>query len=77
MTTSARHCGIIVLTKQFGVLRGHLGIFRKHPDPFAEGRMPSPQIRRNLTPCQTTGLRDPDCIPLERVAVCHCHFRSR
>ena len=27
--------------------------------------MPIPQIRRNLTPRQTAGLRDANCIPLE------------
>ena len=39
--------------------------------------MPNSQIRRNLTPCQATGLRDANRIPRERVAMYRCHIVGR
>ena len=55
--------------RRLGVLRGHLGLFTKRLDPRANGRMPDPQIRRNLTPSQAAGLSGANCIPIEVVAV--------
>ena len=40
-----------------------------HPTPRAERRKPGPRIRRNLTPCQATRLRNANRILLEFVAV--------
>jgi len=58
------------------LLIAHLGFLRNRPNPLAERRKPDPQIRRNLTPGQVTGERDANRIPLELVAVYHCHIRS-
>ena len=66
----------LVLTQKLGVLRRHFGLCRKHFDPLAEGRMPNPQIRRNLTPCQAAGLRNANRSPLELVGGYRCHIRS-
>ena len=65
-----------VLMKQLSVVRRHLGLFGKHPDPLDEGRMPNPQIRRNLTTCQAAGLCDANRITIELVAVYRGYFRS-
>jgi hypothetical protein len=54
-----------VLAQKLGILCGHLGFLGKSPNPFAKGRMPNPQIRRNLTPCQATGERNANRIPLD------------
>ena len=56
--------------------RRQLVSFRKHTDPFAERRMPNPQIRRNLTPCQTAGLHNANCIPPALAARLSLPYRS-
>lgn len=66
----------LVLAQKLGILRGQLGFLRNRPDLLAEHRKPDPQIRRNLTPCQATGERNANRIPLELVAAYRCHTRS-
>lgn len=63
-----------VLAQKLGILSWHLGFLGKSPNPPAKGRMPNPQIRRNLRPCQATGERNANRIPLELVAVYRCHI---
>ena len=65
----------IVLAQKLRILRRNLGFLRNRPNPLAERRTPDPQIRRNLTPCQATGERNANRIPLELVAVYRCHIR--
>jgi hypothetical protein len=62
--------------QKLGILRGNLGFLRNRTNPLAKRRKPDPQIRRNLTPCQATGERNANRIPLELVAVYSCHIRS-
>ncbi len=64
-----------VLTQKLRVLFGDLGLLGNRPNPL-ERRKPDTQIRRDLTHCQTTGQREANCIPLERVAVSCCHIQS-
>ena len=62
--------------RHLGILGRHLALLGNRPNPLAVRRMPEPQIRRNLTPCQATGERNANLIPPELVAMYRCHVRS-
>ena len=54
--------------RRFKIGSGGPALIRNRPHPFVQGRKSTPQIRRNLTPCQAAGLRDANRIRLELAA---------